>query len=153
MQSIVQHRSPIGFLTIKTLEDSVSCIEYSSEPLKKIHTLSPFEQSVVSQLESYFAGNLTSFSLPTTFGGTTFQKSVWKELLTIPYGTTKTYKEVAEAIGKPKAVRAVGTACGKNPIPIVIPCHRVVGAHGRVGGYLGGLGKKRWLLNLEMGKM
>lgn len=101
------------------------------------------------QLIEYFAGQRTQFNLPLEFKGTTFQKSVWSALLNIPFGETRTYKEIAESIGNVKAVRAVGAANGKNPISIIAPCHRVIGANGKLVGFAGGLDNKQILLKLE----
>ena len=101
------------------------------------------------QLHAYFSGMLRSFDLPLEYAGTEFQKRVWSFLETIPYGTTRSYLQVATALGMPKAVRAVGAANGANPIPIVVPCHRVIGAGGKLVGYGGGLPLKRRLLELE----
>ena len=104
---------------------------------------------VTRQLEAYFANRLESFDLELAPEGTPFQRRVWKELERIPYGTTISYAELADRIGKPTAVRAVGTANGANPLPIVIPCHRVIGADGSLTGYGGGLEIKEALLALE----
>jgi methylated-DNA-[protein]-cysteine S-methyltransferase len=104
---------------------------------------------VVGELEEYFAGQRERFDLPLAFGGTGFQREVWNALLTIPYGETVSYKELAERIGRPKAVRAVGAANGANPIPIIVPCHRVIGNDGSLTGFGGGLPLKRRLLELE----
>ncbi|CAG1022900.1 Methylated-DNA--protein-cysteine methyltransferase, constitutive [Patescibacteria group bacterium] len=101
------------------------------------------------QLNAYLAGELTVFSLPLAPKGTAFMQTVWQALLTIPYGSTVSYKAIAIAIDKPKAMRAVGMANAKNPIPIFIPCHRVIGSHGQLVGYSGGLAIKEFLLNLE----
>lgn len=101
------------------------------------------------QLEEYFAGRLTDFDLPLAPKGTAFQMSVWDELLKIGYGTTASYGEVARRLGNPNAMRAVGLANGQNPIGIVIPCHRVIGANGTLTGYAGGLSMKKTLLDLE----
>jgi methylated-DNA-[protein]-cysteine S-methyltransferase len=101
------------------------------------------------QLEAYLAGKLTVFSLPLAPAGTPFQRSVWKVLETIPYGKTWSYKDVAVRVGNPKATRAVGMANNRNPISIVVPCHRVIGADGSLVGYGGGLERKAWLLGLE----
>ena len=108
----------------------------------------PFRDAVV-QLEEYFAGSRTEFQLPLGATGTAFQQRVWAALTTIPYGATATYGDIATAIGSPKAVRAVGLANGRNPISIVVPCHRVVGAGGALTGYGGGLAAKQALLDLE----
>jgi methylated-DNA-[protein]-cysteine S-methyltransferase len=102
-------------------------------------------------LQAYFAGDLRRFCLPLELAGTPFQKRVWAWLETIPYGETRSYRQVAEAIGLPQAVRAVGAANGANPAPIVIPCHRVIGAGGKLVGYGGGLELKRRLLSFEAG--
>jgi methylated-DNA-[protein]-cysteine S-methyltransferase len=101
------------------------------------------------QLRDYFAGTRRQFDLPLDPQGTAFQKRVWQYLVTIPFGVTRSYRQVAEAIGSPAAVRAVGAANGANPIPIVVPCHRVIGANGRLTGYGGGLPLKQRLLELE----
>jgi methylated-DNA-[protein]-cysteine S-methyltransferase len=101
------------------------------------------------QLRLYFAGELRRFDLPLDIAGTGFQKRVWRALETIPYGETRSYREIAETIGAPRAVRAVGAANGSNPLPIVIPCHRVIGSGGKLVGYGGGLALKKRLLDLE----
>lgn len=103
------------------------------------------------QLEAYFAGALTEFNLPLAPEGTPFQQRVWSELSRIPYGITVSYGDIAERIGNIKAVRAVGLANGRNPISIVVPCHRVIGANGKLVGYGGGLPRKEWLLAHELG--
>jgi O-6-methylguanine DNA methyltransferase len=103
------------------------------------------------QLEAYFAGRLRNFDLPLDLQGTPFQLSVWRRLVDIPYGETRSYRDIAAAIGKPTAVRAVGAANGANPVAIVVPCHRVIGANGKLVGYGGGLHWKQRLLELERG--
>src|ERR1700722_12268527 len=118
----------------------VSCREGVSNPLLR---------RAVDQLCAYFAGELRNFDLPLDMQGTAFQKRVWQELRNIPYGRTCSYSFVAAAVGAPKAVRAVGAANGRNPIPIGVPCHRVIGAGGSLVGYGGGLPLKRFLLDLE----
>src|ERR1700722_16755032 len=110
----------------------------------------PLLRQAVDQLRAYFAGELRNFDLALDMQGTGFQKRVWQEVRKIPYGRTCSYKFVAAAIGAPTAVRAVGAANGRNPIPIVVPCHRVIGAGGSLVGYGGGLPLKRFLLDLEM---
>jgi methylated-DNA-[protein]-cysteine S-methyltransferase len=100
-------------------------------------------------LNAYFAGKLSKFSLPLDFVGTEFQKKVWAALLTIPFGETRSYSDIARQIGNPKAVRAVGAANGKNPISIIAPCHRVIGANGKLTGFAGGLEAKACLLAIE----
>jgi len=110
---------------------------------------------VIKQLREYFEGKRKRFSnfakatLDGELGGTGFQRAVWREISKIPFGETITYKELAKRAGRAKAIRAAASACGKNPMPIVIPCHRVVGSSGSLGGYSGGLDKKKWLLRHE----
>jgi len=111
--------------------------------------LTALEQQVKEQLQEYFEGSRSSFDLPLAPEGTDFQKLVWEELLKIPYGESRTYSEIAVAIGRPKASRAVGNAINKNPIAIIIPCHRVIGKDGNLRGYAGGLELKEMLLRLE----
>jgi methylated-DNA-[protein]-cysteine S-methyltransferase len=109
----------------------------------------PVVRETLCQLAAYFAGELRDFNLPLDPKGTDFQVAVWKALLAIPYGETRSYRDIASAIGKPAAVRAVGTANGSNPIAIIVPCHRVIGSSGKLVGYGGGLPMKRMLLDLE----
>jgi len=101
------------------------------------------------ELEEYFAGRRRDFSVPLSIKGTPFQRAVWRALVDIPYAETRSYAEIAKTIGNPKACRAVGMANNKNPLPVFIPCHRVIGAGGKLTGYAGGLGNKRILLDLE----
>jgi methylated-DNA-[protein]-cysteine S-methyltransferase len=103
------------------------------------------------QLEEYFAGERTTFDIPMHLEGTAFQRTVWHELTQIPYGETISYGELAKRIGRPDRARAVGTANGQNPIAVIVPCHRVIGANGKLVGYGGGLDNKRRLLELESG--
>lgn len=105
--------------------------------------------AVARQLAEYFAGSRTAFDLELAPRGTPFQRAVWNELLRIPYGETITYAELARRIGKPAAVRAVGAANGANPIPVIVPCHRVIGSNGTLTGYGGGIFRKQFLLALE----
>lgn len=109
----------------------------------------PFMQRVHSQLEEYFCGRRRKFEIPCKLSGTIFQKKVWKALDNIPYGETRSYRDIAEAVDSPKSCRAVGMANHNNPIPIIIPCHRVIGANGKMVGYGGGLEIKKTLLDLE----
>jgi len=105
---------------------------------------------VTEQLSAYFAGELTGFDLPMQMNGTEFQRRVWKGLSEIPYGETISYAELAHRVGNPKACRAVGLANGRNPIAIIVPCHRVIATNGALGGYGGGLDRKSWLLEHEL---
>jgi methylated-DNA-[protein]-cysteine S-methyltransferase len=111
----------------------------------------PF-RAATEQLAAYFAGELREFDLPVAPVGTAFQLEVWHRLRTIPYGETRTYGAIAAAIGRPGASRAVGLANGRNPVSIVVPCHRVIGSDGTLTGYAGGLPRKRWLLAMERGE-
>jgi methylated-DNA-[protein]-cysteine S-methyltransferase len=112
-----------------------------------------FFREAVRQLEAYFSGKLKSFDLRLAPEGTEFQKSVWRALCKIPYGETRTYKDIAESIGNPKAYRAVGHANNRNPISIIVPCHRVIGSNGKLTGYACGLDIKAFLLNIEQNKL
>jgi methylated-DNA-[protein]-cysteine S-methyltransferase len=109
----------------------------------------PVFAAAAEQLDAYFRGELTSFDLPLSLDGTRFQRSVWAALQSIPYGQTISYGELARRIGQPSASRAVGLANGRNPVAIVVPCHRVIGADGSLTGYGGGMDRKRFLLGLE----
>lgn len=104
---------------------------------------------LLAQLDEYFTGDRQTFSLPTNVRGTAFQKAVWQEIAKIPFGGKTSYQGIAEAIGRPKAVRAVGTAVGSNPLSIIVPCHRVLTSTGSLGGYAGGLDAKKTLLAIE----
>lgn len=119
------------------------------EPSEDRGTPTPLTHEAFRQLQEYFAGTRREFEVPYELRGTTFQKQVWSALAAIPYGQTRSYRDMAAAVGNPRAVRAVGAANGKNPMWIVLPCHRVVGADGSLTGYAGGLEMKRRLLELE----
>ena len=146
------YKSKIGNIYIKTDENYVyninfinlSSINQNIEYKKNIIT-----EKVINQLEEYFNGKRKIFELPVKLIGSEFQKKVWKELEKIPYGQTKTYKDIAIKIGNPNASRAIGNANNKNPIAIVIPCHRVIGCNNKLIGYAGGIYKKIQLLELE----
>jgi methylated-DNA-[protein]-cysteine S-methyltransferase len=149
MEYLSYYKSPLGVLLLKS--DGLSMTEisfYEGELPEKNNcdVLLKCEQ----QLEDYFTGKTTGFDLPLNPEGTEFQKKVWTELLIIPTGETITYSELAVRLGDPKLVRAVGTANGRNPLAIVIPCHRVIGAGNKLTGYAGGLDRKLWLLEHEM---
>lgn len=139
----------LGIMTLIEKDGKITAICYGKEkqeiPWKKTSLLALAQQ----QLLEYFAGNRQNFSLPLELEGTEFQKKVWQALQTIPYGQTKTYGQIAQEIGKEKAVRAVGNANHNNPIAIIIPCHRVIGANGKLTGYSAGVEKKEFLLKLE----
>ena len=158
--------SPLGPLVVGATEEGVCLVEFSDRRMleTQLATLrrrlgmpllpgrSEWLDALRSQLGEYFAGERERFDLPLVHPGTPFQETVWRSLLEIPYGETRSYRELAECIGRPAAVRAVGTANGMNRIAIVIPCHRVVNADGHLGGYGGGLWRKQALLGLERGR-
>lgn len=124
----------------------------SSPPVKgciKLHQDDPWMFDVFNQLQEYFFAKRRVFTVPLNLQGTPFQKAVWNELLKIPYGKTATYKDIALALGSEKKTRAVGQANGANPVPIIVPCHRVINTGGKIGGYSGGIGIKEKLLELE----
>jgi len=121
----------------------------SGEPEGERNDANEWMNLAVNELRAYFAGNLRMFSVPLDMQGTEFQLSVWNHLVKIPYGETRSYAQVAEAVGRPKAVRAVGAANGSNPVAIIVPCHRVIGSGGKLTGYGGGLPLKKRLLELE----
>ena len=146
--------TPIGELLLAGEEGSLSMIGFPSGAMRRdpepdwIYKEQPFEK-VRTQLAEYFAGERRDFDLPLALNGTAFQVSVLEALQTIPYGETTSYGAIAKQIGRPKAVRAVGAANGRNPIPIVVPCHRVIGKSGDLTGFGGGLDTKEALLRLE----
>lgn len=139
--------SPIGDLTIYTSLTEVSEIHFM-RPHRPVNE-TPLVRLAIDELQSYFNGSLKHFTLPLSKSGTDFQKTVYRELIRIPYGEAISYGALACAIGNPKASRAVGGANNKNPLPILVPCHRVVGSKGQLVGYAGGLSIKEWLLNHE----
>jgi len=132
--------SPAG---VRTIEFEPAAAERDPSPRNSLL------RETAAQLRAYFAGRRRDFDLPLVLQGTDFQLRVWRQLLTIPFGETRSYSFVAQAIGRPAAVRAVGSANGANPIPIVVPCHRVIGVNGKLVGYGGGLPLKKRLLALE----
>ncbi len=145
--------TPIVSLAVATANGAVTRIDLNERGSRTAEA--PFEKQVAQELQEYFAGARTEFTFPTAPGGTAFDQRVWRALGKIPYGGTATYGEIASAVDNPNAARAVGAANGRNPIPIVVPCHRVVAAGGKLGGYGGGgggLDLKRRLLNLEAGQ-
>ena len=139
-------KTPIGPLTLQADEAAVTAIRFGADGARDA---SPLLDAAEAQLREYFAGARRTFDLPLAPHGTAFQQRVWTALRAIPYGETRTYGELAAAIGSPNASRAVGMANHRNPIPIIIPCHRVIGANGTLTGYAGGLEVKRKLLALE----
>jgi methylated-DNA-[protein]-cysteine S-methyltransferase len=150
--------SPVGQLTLVARDGKLTAILWEKERPNRVRlgalqevNNSPVLQETKRQLKEYFAGTRNRFELELDFAGTEFQKKVWQALLTIPFGETRSYSQIAAQIGNPKAVRAVGAANGRNPISIVAPCHRVIGASGGLTGFAGGLEAKQYLLALEDG--
>jgi len=150
-------KSPVGELTIIASDKGIVALLWQDDKPGRVQISSGLQKNddnllldAERQLSEYFAGQRKRFDLPLDFSGTAFQKSVWEALLTIPYGETRSYGEIASRIGNEKAVRAVGAANGKNPISIIAPCHRVIGASGAMTGFAGGLKNKRFLLDLEL---
>ncbi len=144
--------SPLGMLTLIEQDDHLVGLHFGkAEAVERPVVFSPLMREAAEQLNAYFQGILHQFCLPLAPGGTVFQQSCWQALCAIPYGETRTYAQQAQAIGQPKAVRAVGMANHRNPLPIFIPCHRVIGKDGSLTGYAGGLAAKRYLLELEAG--
>jgi len=119
------------------------------EPQAEVIADGPGLEPVAAQLAAYFAHELTAFDLPLDMRGTEFQRQVWQALTTVPFGQTRSYGQIAAQIGRPKAVRAVGAANGANPVPVIVPCHRIIGSNGTLTGYAGGLELKQQLLALE----
>ncbi|MVM31373.1 methylated-DNA--[protein]-cysteine S-methyltransferase [Spirosoma sp. HMF4905] len=148
--------SPVGFIRLVATDTGLAAILWEGEDYKRTKLPTPERDDEApilvqteQQLTEYFEKKRTVFDIPLDFNGTEFQVKVWEALLGIPYGVTKTYGDLARMLGDIKAVRAVGGALNKNPISIVVPCHRVVGASGKLVGFAGGLGNKSTLLNLE----
>lgn len=146
--------TPIGTLRIGEDGGGITSLEFVTGlvPLEAISVKGIYLLEAVAQLQEYFTGKRKLFDLPLHPQGTEFQQKVWNQLRAIPYGETRCYQEIALAVGNPRATRAVGMANNRNPIPILIPCHRVVGKDGKLVGYAGGLDKKRYLLELEQKK-
>jgi methylated-DNA-[protein]-cysteine S-methyltransferase len=142
MQALLD--SPIGPLGVELDGDTVVGVRFGAS------AGAPGDHAAVEQLRAYFAGTLTDFTVPVELrGGSAFERAVWGEIAKIPYGEMITYGAIATALGDPGAARAVGTACNHNPVPVIVPCHRVVGAGGKLVGFGGGLPRKRQLLELE----
>ncbi len=152
MSTIERLPTPVGVLTVVTSTDALLAIHFGDAPLVagSTETPSPLHRDVIARLAAYFAGDRTAIDeIPVEPGGTAFQRQVWLMLRHIRAGTTWSYRQLAERVDRPAAVRAVGAANGANPIPIVLPCHRVIGSDGRLVGYGGGMDRKKWLLAHE----
>lgn len=148
MTQIAFLKSPLGITKIVGDANGISEISVSDEGEVSVSIPKELEQAVI-QLQDYFVGKRTHFHLKLNPKGTEFQQKVWQELLNIPFGKTLSYLELSKKLGDVKAIRAVAAANGKNPLWIVVPCHRVIGTDGSLTGYAGGLGRKKWLLEHE----
>lgn len=140
--------SPIGLLEIRGSEKGIASVSYNASVEAAIENPACL-RDCVSQLHEFFSGKRKSFELTFDLEGSEFQKKVWGEIVKTPYGKTKTYNDIAKKLGDKDAVRAVGHAVGKNPLAVIIPCHRIIGSDGKLIGYAGGLWRKKWLLGFE----
>ena len=143
------YQSPIGLVEIVGAEDRVKWLKFVDKQQPSDSHLTPVLKACVDQIDEYFKGTRKKFSIDLLLQGTDFQQSVWRQLRKIPHGRTASYGDIARAVGNPKASRAVGLANGKNPVSIIVPCHRIIGSNGTLIGYGGGLWRKEWLLNHE----
>jgi len=146
------YQSPLGMLEIVSSHETVFSINYLDKECKPSPKIPHSTQDCIRQLEEYFSGKRRKFELHLQPTGTPFQLHVWDELLKIPYGKTISYLQLSRKLGDEKSIRAAASANGKNPIAIVIPCHRVIGSNGEMVGYAGGLHRKEWLLGFEQGE-
>ena len=144
----IYYSSPLGLIEIQATALGLRAANFANEKiLTEVENM--YNQLATKQLDAYFNGEIKDFDLPLDLEGTDFQKRVWNELLKIPFGKTKSYMDIARAIGDPKTIRAVGMANGSNKIAIIVPCHRVIGSDGSLTGYAGGMARKKWLLEFE----
>jgi len=152
--NLLTHESPVGPLTLVSDGARLLGVHFPGwkPPPHSGRAHDKVLEAAARQLDAYFAGRSKKFDLPLGLDGTPFQRLVWSALLDIPYGETRSYAQLAAAIGKPSATRAVGAANGRNPIAIVVPCHRVIGANGSLTGFGGGLERKKFLLTFEQGR-
>ena len=161
MISFTTMETPVGtlipYVRVTPSDEQLIAILWNNEPRRRellsaapsMHPTAGLLGLVIDQLRAYFLGEMQEFTVPLAPAGTEFQRAAWMALRKIPYGQTSTYASQAERIGRPTAVRAVGAANGRNPIPIIVPCHRVIGSNGALTGFAGGLDNKRWLLDHE----
>lgn len=142
--------TPVGILELKGDAEGLASVLFKDEENDVVSEKIPIElKDVATQLREYFEGNRREFTLKLSPEGTDFQKRVWQQLQEIPFGKTTSYQQMANTLGDPKVIRAAASANGKNPISIIIPCHRVIGSDGSLTGYAGGLHRKKWLLEFE----
>jgi methylated-DNA-[protein]-cysteine S-methyltransferase len=146
--AIAHHHTAIGWLTLTANHLGITKIEFGQ--VGQEFRSSPFLTQAINELDQYFSGNRRQFTVPLSLTGTPFQKIVWNALRKIPFGATPGYSDIGASIGRPSVARAVGMANNKNPVPIIIPCHRVIGRNGSLVGYAGGLNIKRQLLDIEL---
>lgn len=145
--------TPLGTLRIVGNEKGVAFIDFVKEENDEIQKIVPPSlKDAGNELIEYFSGSRKEFSIQSIAKGTPFQESVWQELVKIKYGETASYADIANRIGNPKSVRAVANANARNPLSIIVPCHRIIGSNGKLTGYAGGLWRKEWLLNREQGR-
>lgn len=154
MSTLCIQPCPLGWISLVTDSDAdqgevITALHFCDEITDIIAPSTPLQRTACRQLDEYFSGSRQQFDLPLAPQGTAFQQAVWQALLTIPFGEHCSYKTIAEHINNPKAVRAVGLANSRNPIALIIPCHRVIGASGKLVGYAGGIERKAWLLAHE----
>ena len=147
-RSTIHHLTPVGWLTLRANHAGLTGVEFGK--IGDVFGISIILTTACTELDEYFSGERQEFSVPLMLNGTPFQKKVWDALRKIPYGAIPSYSDIADEIGRPCAGRAVGMANNKNPIPIFIPCHRVIGRDGSLTGYAGGLDIKRKLLDMEL---
>ena len=154
MVNVLMHDSPVGPLTLVSDGERLVGLYFAgwSPPAGALRASDDLLTATARQLDAYFGGRLRRFDVPLGLAGTPFQQRVWSALRDIPFGETRSYGQLADAIGKPSAMRAVGAANGRNPISIVVPCHRVIGADGSLTGFGGGIERKKFLLALEQAR-
>jgi methylated-DNA-[protein]-cysteine S-methyltransferase len=146
---IAYYQSPIGAVEILGTQEQIVALNFVDRMGKTDEKLPVIMRNCLGQIDEYFKGKRKAFNIALLLKGTEFQKSVWQQLVKVPFGNVSSYREIAVALGKPSACRAVGNANGKNPISIIIPCHRIIGSNGNLTGYGGGLWRKEWLLSHE----
>lgn len=149
MEYVLHHPCPLGLLRLEADGDGLCAVSLLGTLRPGEDRPCPLLEQAAAQLDEYFAGTRREFALPLSLHGTPFQRRVWEALCRIPYGQTRTYGQIAAEVGSPRACRAVGMANNRNPVMIVVPCHRVIGAGGALVGYAGGLAVKKALLELE----